>query len=124
MDSHHPLAYMEQLGEHFKPDLDVILEVTEFVEIIYTPTPPLPSVLLGYFLLFFEARIRSTLSNSTPLIFLGTFTMHVNDAPHVCPLSFLPSPLPMTLSFSRPWPLIPMEITLDIITANPWLYTF
>lgn len=119
MDPHCPLAYMEQLGEHFKPDLDVILEVTEFVEIIYTPHPPLPPVLLGYFLLFFETSIRYTLFNSTPPIFLGKFTMHVDNAPHVCPLSFLPSPLPMILSFPRPWPLIPMEITLDIITANP-----
>lgn len=118
MDPHCSLAYIEQRGEHYKPDLDVILEVTEFVEIIYTPTPPLPPVLLVYFLVFFETSIRATLSNS-PLIFLGKFTMHVDAAPHVCPLSFLPSPLPMILSFPRPWPLIPMEITLDIITANP-----
>lgn len=43
MVPHCPLDYMEQLGEHFKLDLCVILELTGFFEVIYpSPTPPLP----------------------------------------------------------------------------------
>lgn len=37
MGPHYALAYKEELGAPFKPDMYVILEVTGFAEGIYTP---------------------------------------------------------------------------------------